>query len=328
MLTESSLLFISVCLAVLVKGGRAALALDAVDPSQPPFHLDVKQSPDFKSTVYEEHKFMTYKAEWLLENEKGVIKAFHTILKDAPQDGSCVVVDVGVNAGFYSLMSAMYGCTVYGFELQRDCIDVTMEAAARDESTSRIHLFRNPVSDTSSVMDIKYDDNLRCDGNFGFTREDCPWCDFHKLKGERKFNSTTLDDAFLYGTGREKAITKDIDAIKLIKIDVEGHDVHAVKGALALFQRKVVQNLIIETVPGMWPTPDRNDPDNDKADKGKKVYKKLLDHGYSARCLTFRDPDISNDEGVRKVFTQETTEDFVEVMLRGVCIDWLYERMK
>lgn len=323
------LLLLTILLLLLATGGQSAKELDPVDPAKAPFHDDVKTSPGFSKTLYKDHSFTAHKQDWLLENEKGVIDAFHTRLVNANEGAGCVVVDVGVNAGFYSLMSASYGCTVYGFELQRDCIDVTMEAASRDDATSKIHLFRNPVSDVASTMDIKYDDSLRCDGNFGFTREDCPWCDFHKLKGERKFNSTTLDDAFLYGAGKERAITKDIDAITLIKIDVEGHDVQVVKGALSLFQRKMVKNLIIETVPGMWPTPSRDDPDKSKFDKGKKVYRKLLEHGYSARCLTFRDPGDSrdNDKIAKKIFTKEQVDDFQELMLKGVCIDWLYELM-
>ena len=125
------------------------------------------------------------------------------------------------------MMSASYGCNVYGFELQHDYIDVASKAASFDDGISHIHQFQNSVSDTSSEMTIKYRDNMQCDGNFGFTREDCPWCDFNKIATEKTFfNSTTLDTAFLLGRGKERAIVGTVTSenapiIKLLKIDIQ-----------------------------------------------------------------------------------------------------------
>ena len=60
----------------------------------------------------------------------------------------------------------------FGFELQHDCIDVTSKADSFDDAISHIHLFQNPVSGISSELTIKSRDNMQCDGNFGFTRQD------------------------------------------------------------------------------------------------------------------------------------------------------------
>ena len=223
-------------LLVLLVSTVAALDLTPIDMvTQPyvPMRSELNDRSSFTRATFKEHSWTAYKAKWLFENELGVIGAFNDILSQPSGHGvECVVVDVGVNAGFYTMMSASYGCNVYGFELQHDCIDVASKAASFDDAISHIHLFQNPVSDTSSEMTIKYRDNMQCDGNFGFTREDCPWCDFNKIATEKTFNSTTLDTAFLLGRGKERAIVGTVTSenapiIKLLKIDIEGHDVHA-----------------------------------------------------------------------------------------------------
>ena len=159
-----------------------AFDLDRVDmmknvPMRP---AALNDRSSFVSASFKNHSW-TCRSQWHFKNEGGVIQAFDDVLSNPSRGQECVVVDVGVNAGFYSLMSASYGCTVYGFELQRDCIDIAVKFTEFDKVTSRVHLFQNLVSDTNGQKTIKYTDNKVCDGNFGFTREDCSWCDFHKI---------------------------------------------------------------------------------------------------------------------------------------------------
>jgi hypothetical protein len=57
-----------------------------------------------------------------------------------------------------------------------------------------------------------------------------------KIATKKTFNTTSLDTAFLLGRGKERAIvgtgtSGDAPIIKLLKIDIEGHNVDAAKGA-------------------------------------------------------------------------------------------------
>jgi len=50
---------------------------------------------------------------------------------------SLFVIDVDVNTGFFTLLSAAHGATVYGFELQRTCISRVREHLANNPLLSR-----------------------------------------------------------------------------------------------------------------------------------------------------------------------------------------------
>lgn len=246
---------------------------------------------------------------------------------------SCTVIDVGTNAGFYTLMSAAYGCTVFGFEIQAMCLDWLTRAAIKDKVPDKIHLFQNPVSSTVKHLRIKYSEEHTCDGNFGFSREDCPNCDHHMFPTERTFNTTTLDSAFsclfLTAPGADGAVESASTSssregsasggvsnhiapallremlqshITLLKIDVEGHDLEVIRGARLLLQNQLIRNLIVEIVPTMWPSQSHlhthlRSHTNTHAQAhvhAGEVYSELLSFGYNARCLTLKGGDSAS----------------------------------
>ena len=56
---------------------------------------------------------------WVIQQEKGVLDVLNRALKD--KQGACVAVDVGMNDGFYTHLSAQYGCT-YPVSTARPCV--------------------------------------------------------------------------------------------------------------------------------------------------------------------------------------------------------------
>ena len=76
------------------------------------------------------------------------------------------VIDVGVNTGFFTLLAAAHGATVYGFELQRTCISRVREHLANNPLLSRsVYLFNLGLGQEADVVA----DNARdfCDGTWG-----------------------------------------------------------------------------------------------------------------------------------------------------------------
>ena len=79
---------------------------------------------------------------------------------------SLSVIDVGVNTGFFTLLSAAHGATVYGFELQRTCISRVREHLANNPLLSRsVYLFNMGLGQEADVVE----DNATgvCDGTWG-----------------------------------------------------------------------------------------------------------------------------------------------------------------
>ena len=76
------------------------------------------------------------------------------------------VIDVGVNTGFFTLLAAAHGATVYGFELQRTCISRVREHLANNSRLARsVYLFNLGLGQEADVVA----DNARdfCDGTWG-----------------------------------------------------------------------------------------------------------------------------------------------------------------
>jgi hypothetical protein len=86
-----------------------------------------------------------------------------------------------------------------------------------------------------------------------------------------------------------------------------------------------VLNLIVEITTQMWPAPAADEVDKSgKDERGKRVYGKLLEHGYSARCLTFPQPELVTAEH-KAVFTKDNMEMFGEIVLSKLCVDWHFK---
>ena len=79
---------------------------------------------------------------------------------------SCLVVDVGMNDGFYTQMAAALGCRVISFELQDNCIQIATAAKRVNGFNShQISIHNNPVSDSNNTeLSMKISDDYPCSG--------------------------------------------------------------------------------------------------------------------------------------------------------------------
>eukprot|EP01035_Chromulina_nebulosa_P050002 gene50002-67916_t len=108
---------------------------------------------------------------WVMQQEKGVLDVLNRALKD--KQGACVAVDVGMNDGFYTHLSAQYGCTVYSFEVQESCIALSRKAVIKNNMTHAINIFRAPVSRVNGEA-LRFphgskEHQQRCDGGYSIS---------------------------------------------------------------------------------------------------------------------------------------------------------------
>jgi FkbM family methyltransferase len=184
----------------------------------------------------------------------------------------CLMVDVGMNDGFYTQMAAALGCRVESFELQENCIQISSAAASLNGFSPRqITFHHNPVSDTNDKeLSLPYSPDLPCSGSFGFTRENCgSFCPESKLTTKKTFKAVSLD-ALL---PRKGDVPK---TIHFLKVDVEGHDPLVMRGALNLFSEKRIRRASVEAIPNYW-SPG-------KIDEFIAIYVKILSFGYTIQC--------------------------------------------
>lgn len=197
---------------------------------------------------------------FLLRAEKNVRSLFHHLLyrpgcaereQEDPWGAGCVtttdnrqqiVLDVGSNRGWYSLVSASYGHRVYCFDPQPHCRTLLSSEIVMNGYSDLITFTHAFVTDIPNFsMDVMM--RTGCMGGFPNNNEQGYADRFRKpldrLEGANKtmaVGSVVLDDMF-DGSKHD---------ILLLKMDVEGHEIHALATAKKLLEKRAIRNIIIE----------------------------------------------------------------------------------
>ncbi|CAF2968028.1 unnamed protein product [Rotaria sp. Silwood2] len=150
-----------------------------------------------------------------------VINSLQLVEKCA-QDPSLIVVDVGAFLGEFGLYAAACNCQVFFFEVQPSMVDLIRTSISLNNfSTSRVRVIQNAVSDLPSHSQLTF-----------------------SLSG----GTTTISN----GTLRASTIRLDDvewppqSSILMLKIDVEGFELNALRSAEKLFREKRIHHLIFE----------------------------------------------------------------------------------
>lgn len=197
---------------------------------------------------------------FLLRAEKNIRELFHHLLytpgcaareKSEKWGNSCVnttdhrhqiVVDVGSNRGWYSLMAAAYGHHVYAFDPQPHC-HTLLSASILINGFSHLINFTNAfVSDSpGNVVEVKR--RTGCMGGFP-NNNHAGYADrfrkpLERLPGANQkvpVGSVSLDDMF----------NPEKHDVVLLKMDVEGFESHALASANRLLKSGAIRNIILE----------------------------------------------------------------------------------
>ena len=194
--------------------------------------------------------------------DKGTIHAKKADPATTPPSFS--VIDVGVNTGFFTLLAAAHGATVYGFELQRTCLSRVREHLANNPRLSRsVYLFNLGLGQEADVVE----DNAKdvCDGTWGHQGLEKVYSSSKQSSGASSMgSSSTVTSSSSTVTSSSSTVTsssvvlpdavfQDWWDIALIKVDTEGAEAAILKRFLKYIERGQVRNVVVEVVPAWWP---------------------------------------------------------------------------
>lgn len=191
---------------------------------------------------YISRSIMDYKC-W----EPTITNIFENILKST--DNKVTVFDIGCNIGYYSLVSSKYCENVYSFDGNKHNIELLKKSLLSNDITN-INIYDKIISDEE--VSYKAADNINIFGqNIG---------GLSFIKSENSSDDTSiLLDNFIE--------ENKIEIIDLMKIDIEGGELKALKGCIKSLNSNKIKNIIIEISPYL---------NNDSYD----ILKILEDAGY------------------------------------------------
>lgn len=167
--------------------------------------------------------------------EPNITDIWINILKDSNKDE--LVVDVGANIGYYSLLSAAFGFNCYSFEPEK-------ENLKRFKSSIMLNLFYNKIKIFENI--VYKESNIKLD--------------LKRVPGKNKNNGClSISNVFnkinnIVDTGNNLSIKLD-DVISndkkicILKIDVEGAELDVIHGCMNILKNKQVKYFIIEISP-------------------------------------------------------------------------------
>ena len=204
--------------------------------------------------------------EWCMDYERFQVDSFVADLTN--KRGNCVVLDVGMNDGFYTMLSAAMGCRVYAFEVQDMCVEIAYDFLKRNEFEDRVTILNQPVSAQNNHV-IAIPRFKACDGGFSFsgrfansTRGTLVGHLYMPVLDKKEFHAIALDTFVPPGT-----------KVDILKIDTEGHEPQVLKGAKRLYETRAIRKTWLEV----------NPPGAERAWHSFQVLHDIMKMGYTAQ---------------------------------------------
>ena len=193
--------------------------------------------------------------KWVTGAEKHILRVFDSATRG--EVGNRIVLDVGTNDGFYSLVSAARKFPVHAFEVQQSCVEVA-EAVWRFNNVHEfIHLHRNAATDVSGQ-----------------------WLSIPIVEGcsgvltVQKLESSSLSKFKEIQTVHLDSIV-GAQPVAFLKVDVEGMEAKVILGARRLFQERQIEVAAVES--HHWR--------KGNAVQSMEQVSFVYDYGYTIKCL-------------------------------------------
>jgi FkbM family methyltransferase len=172
------------------------------------------------------------------------LKLFTTVC----QDGTGLFLDVGANAGFYSLAALSNGCQALMFDPQPACVELIQHQLCLNSyypnigSGLGVGVIDRPVSaekQSLTLTEWQPAEGARCAGSYSV--------DVHVRRTTspvRQFvRETVILDELLLSSGLQ---------LTVVKIDTEGFEVQVLRSMRRLLQAKRVSHMVVEVTPVFW----------------------------------------------------------------------------
>jgi len=155
-----------------------------------------------------------------------------------------VVVDVGANTGFYSLLALATGASyVHAFEPVAEIADILRANAQMSELMAQLSVYEIALGETQATLDLYFPD-----ASHGLVETSASLNKAFRKRhaGVRQVTVQRLDEVL---TDDVLSRGSALDAPVLVKIDVETHEPAVLNGATAWWQR-IRPALVCEVLPG------------------------------------------------------------------------------
>ncbi|GAX77863.1 hypothetical protein CEUSTIGMA_g5305.t1 [Chlamydomonas eustigma] len=170
--------------------------------------------------------------------EGGITQIFHEVLKDQcilPNGKRALVLDVGANFGYFSVLSALYGCRV-----------IAWEPVPLFQQYVRYNLLLNNVSHLVELRDRMLGD---VDGQEQIMMVPTVgiW-GTASVHGMNQFENQIPKEIKVQTERLDSVVVEDT---LLLKVDVEGFEPFVFRGMKETFQRHSIENILMEYSPGI-----------------------------------------------------------------------------
>jgi FkbM family methyltransferase len=172
---------------------------------------------------------------------EGFVKAvFRLACSSCASAGQHIVMDIGANTGYYSMLAGAHGCSVLALDAQPGCAPWFESArlanvAAGHFGADRVRIITRPVDDAAALVDVTADS---CWVMHKTTKRARP-----KPPGEGRLRLEPIG-------GVELAGLLPSGPIALAKVDCEGAELGVLRSLAPLLPR--IENLVVELAPGWW----------------------------------------------------------------------------
>jgi len=176
------------------------------------------------------------------------------------QEEDCLVLDIGMNSGFFSQLSMSCGAKVVAVEPQQECHFLSSLSTSINKFDHKFH----SVEAGAWFEKIKIQTNVQCDPGFAMTHKDSP--------SKVSVGTIVLDDYL-------EKLRLSSKPIQLVKIDTEGAEIGVLKGLMGIIRKQLIDNFVIEIMVGAWPGygfPIK---------EASELFKEIASLGYEIRLL-------------------------------------------
>lgn len=182
--------------------------------------------------------------QWCLKNERQQVDLFQSVLSSTNKK-DCLVVDVGMNDGFYTQMAAALGCRVYAFEIQPACVSLSEAALRKNGLLQLVNITQQPVSSAGGEhIEIRFPRGDICDG--GFSLHGGSGRSHSKAAQTEPRNFTTVSLSTFPPLLPLLSELGGGPTIDILKIDAESHEKEILQGLLPLLAQRRVRIVIVE----------------------------------------------------------------------------------